>query len=213
MILHNYFRSSTSTRLRAALNLKGLDYDYAAYPLKERAHKTPEFLKKNPAGLVPVLQLDDGTVLPQSLAIIEYLDETHPEPPLLPAEPLLRAKARAYALMIACEVHPLNTLRVLQHLAAGHGADRIAQKAWMTHWITETFTALETLLADSPATGTYCIGETPGIADICLYAQVFNNTRCGIPLETWPTVARIFTALDALEPFRRAAPQAQPDAD
>lgn len=213
MILHNYFRSSTSTRLRVALNLKGLPYDYAAYPLREKAHKSHDFLRKNPAGLVPVLELDDGTMLPQSLAIIEYLDEVHPEPALLPADPLAKAKARAYAYMIACEVHPLNNLRVLQHIAAGYGADADAQKAWFTHWVAETFQAMETMLAAAPETGTFCIGDTPTLADICLYAQVWNNKRFGIPLDNWPTIARIFAACDALDTFRNAAPPNQPDAE
>ena len=213
MILHNYFRSSTSTRLRAALNLKGLPYDYAAYPLKEKAHRTPAFLARNPAGLVPVLELDDGTHLPQSLAIIEYIEEVHPEPPLLPSDPVLRAKARALAYMIACEIHPLNNLRVLQHIAATFGADGAAQKAWFTHWVRETFDALEVTLAGAPETGQFCAGDAPGLADVCLYAQVWNNRRFGIVVEDWPVIARIFDACETLEAFRDAAPPHQPDAE
>ncbi|MCT4555016.1 MAG: maleylacetoacetate isomerase [Pelagimonas sp.] len=213
MILHNYFRSSTSTRLRAALNLKGLDYDYAAYPLKEGAHKSPEFLARNPAGLVPVLEIEDGTHIPQSLAIIEYLEEVHPETPLLPADPVGRARVRALAYMIACEIHPLNNLRVLKHLSAEFGADAEGQKAWFTKWVRETFDALETTLAGSAETGIYCHGDTPGLADVCLYAQVWNNQRFGIATGDWPTIARIFNALDALEPFAKAAPPNQPDSE
>lgn len=213
LILHNYFRSSTSTRLRAALNLKGLDYDYVAYALKDKAHKTPEFLAKNPAGLVPVLELESGAMIPQSLAIIEWLDEAYPEPPLLPASHEERARVRALGYMIACEIHPLNNLRVLQYIGKEFGADAEAQKAWFTHWVSETFDALESTLAGSPATGLYCHGDTPGFADLCFYAQVWNNKRFGIDLQTWPTIARIFAALDKHEAFVRAAPPNQPDAE
>ncbi|MCB1385350.1 MAG: maleylacetoacetate isomerase [Nitratireductor sp.] len=210
--LHNYFRSSTSTRLRAALNLKGLDYDYVAYPLLEKAHKTPGYLKLNPAGLVPSLETADGLVLTQSLAIIEWLDETHSEPPLLPGDAAGRARVRALAYMIACEIHPLNNLRVLNHIGSEFGADEAAKKRWFTHWVVSTFDALEVALARDAATGRYCHGETPGLADICLYAQVWNNRRFGIDTATWPTLARIFDALDAIEAFNEAAPPNQPDA-
>lgn len=213
MILHNYFRSSTSTRLRCALNLKGITAEYAAYALKEKAHRDPAFLAKNPAGLVPVLELEDGTMLPQSLAIIEYLDEVQPEPPLLPEGPVARAKARALGYMIACEIHPLNNLRVLQRLDAQFGADEAAQKAWVSHWITETFDALELTLAQAPETGTFCMGEAPGLADCCLYAQGWNNRRFGIAPDRWPTIARILAALEGVEAFASAAPPRQPDAE
>ncbi len=212
MILHNYFRSSTSTRLRAALNLKGLEYDYRSYALLKGEQRAPDYLAKNPAGLVPALELDDGTVLTQSLAIIEYLDEVHPEPPLLPPDPLGRARVRSLACMIACEVHPVNNLRVFQYLADEFGQDDQGKAKWFAHWVHMTFAALETTLAHSPATGTYCHGEMPGLADLCLYAQVWNNRRFRIDISPYPTVSRIFDALDALEPFARAAPPAQPDA-
>jgi maleylpyruvate isomerase len=212
LTLHNYFRSSTSARLRAALNLKGLAYDYRGYALLKAETKTPEFLARNPAGLVPVLELEDGSALSQSLAIIEYLDEAHPEPPLLPPDPKGRARVRALAYMIACEVHPLNNLRVLQYLERELGADDQGRAAWFHHWVHETFRPLETLLASSPETGTYCHGEAPGLADLCLYAQVWNNRRFRVDMAPYPTLARIFAALDALEPFRRAAPPEQPDA-
>ena len=212
MILHDFFRSSTSTRLRVALNPKGLDYDYIAYGLRDGETRTPAYLAKNPQGLVPTLELEDGTALTQSLAIIEWLDETHPEPALLPADPLGRARVRGLTYMIACEIHPLNNLRVLFRLRDQFGADEEAQKAWFTHWVETTFDALETALADSTDTGIYCHGDTPGLADLCLYAQVWNNRRFGIPLENWPTIARIFAALDALPAFADAAPPRQPDA-
>jgi maleylpyruvate isomerase len=211
-ILHNYFRSSTSTRLRAAMNLKGLDYDYRAYALLKNEAKSPDFLSKNPAGLVPVLELDDGTLMTQSLAIIEYLDEVHPEPPLLPADPAGRARVRGLAYMIACEVHPLNNLRVLQYLGRTFDQDDQGKAAWFAHWVRETFAPMEKLLSESPFTGTFCHGEVPGLADICLYAQMWNNRRFKIDPKPYPTIARIFSALDAIEAFRNAAPPNQPDA-
>jgi maleylpyruvate isomerase len=212
LTLHNYFRSSTSTRLRAALNLKGLDYDYRAYALLKDETKTPHFLAMNPAGLVPVLELEDGTRLSQSLAIIEYLDETHPEPPLLPADPKGRARVRSLAYMIACEVHPLNNLRVLQHIDREFGAGEDGKKAWFTHWVHTTFAPLELRLADNPGTGRFCHGEAPTLADICLYAQVWNNRRFEVDMRIYPTISRIFASLDEIEAFRRAAPPEQPDA-
>ena len=210
LVLHNYFRSSTSTRLRVALNLKGLDYDYVSYALLKDETKTTAFLAKNPAGLVPVLELEDGTMLPQSLAIIEYLDEVHPEPPLLPADPVVRAKVRAMAYMIACEVHPLNNLRVLQELEARFGQGPEGKAAWFAHWVHATFGPLEEMLAGSA--GQFCFGDAPGLADICLYAQVWNNRRFKIGMEAYPVITRIFDALDGIDAFRRAAPPAQPDA-
>ena len=212
LTLHNYFRSSTSTRLRAALNLKGLAYDYVAYSLRDGAHRSPGFLEKNPHGLVPVLERPDGTCLTQSLAIIEWLDETHPEPPLLPGNADGRARVRALSYAIACEVHPLNNLRVLNHLRSTFGADDNALRNWFTHWVTATFEPFDRQLADDPATGTCCHGDAPTLADLCLYAQVWNNRRFDIPLETYPTIARIFAHLDTLSAFRDAAPSAQPDA-
>lgn len=212
LTLHNYFRSSTSTRLRIALNLKGLDYDYVAYALLRDETRTPDFLARNPAGLVPVLELEDGTMLTQSLAIIEYLDELHARPPLLPGDPRGRARVRALAFMIACEVHPLNNLRVLQYLGDRLGQDDAGKAAWFRHWVTTTFDALEAVLAAGPETGTYCHGAVPGLADICLYAQMWNNRRFDIDPGGWPTIARIFAALDRLDAFRRAAPPEQPDA-
>lgn len=211
--LHNFFRSSTSTRLRAALNYKGLDYDYVPYVLRTGGTRTPEYLAMNPQGLVPTLELDDGRFLTQSLAIIEWLEERHPEPPLLPADPDGRARVRALAYMIACEIHPLNNLRVLFRLRDQFGADEEAQKEWFTHWVATTFDALETSLAGSDQTGTYAHGETPTLADICLYAQVWNNRRFGIALDPWPTIARIYQNLDALPAFSAAAPPRQPDAE
>lgn len=210
--LHNFFRSSTSTRLRAALNIKGVDVDYLAYALRKGETRTPEYLALNPAGLVPSLELEDGNVLVQSLAIIEWLDEIYPTPALLPADPLGRARVRALAYMIACEVHPLNNLRVLGYLGENFNADDAAIETWFKHWVNLTFTALETTLAGSPETGIYCHGDTPGLADLCLYAQVWNNRRFKVDLSPFPTISRIFDALDRLPEFQNAAPPKQPDA-
>ncbi len=211
LVLHNYFRSSTSTRLRAALNLKGLDYCYMSYSLLKGENRTPAFLQKNPAGLVPALELEDGTVLSQSLPIIEYLDETHPRPPLLPHDAKGRARVRALACMIACEIHPLNNLRVLRHLGSlGH--DETGKAAWFRHWVSTTFESLERILVESPDARDFCHGDTPGLADICLYAQVWNNRRFNIDHAPYPTIRRIFEALDRIEAFRKAAPPEQPDA-
>lgn len=212
MKLHNFFRSSTSIRLRAALNMKGLDFEYVPYVLRTGETRTPAFLALNPQGLVPALERDDGKVMTQSLAIIEWLDETHPEPRLLPDDPDGRARVRALAYMIACEIHPLNNLRVLQYLGQAFNADEAAQKAWFVHWVVTTFDALEVSLSGARETGIFCHGETPGLADLCLYAQVWNNRRFEIDTDTWPTIARIFNNLEAISAFRNASPPRQPDA-
>lgn len=212
LVLHNFFRSSTSTRLRAALNLKGLAYDYVPYVLRRGDTRRPDYLANNPAGLVPTLERDDGVFMTQSLAIIEWLEETHPEPALLPTDADGRARVRSLAYMIACEIHPLNNLRVLGYLAEMLGADETAQKEWFNHWVSTTFDALETTLSRDAQTGAYCHGDAPGLADTCLYAQVWNNRRFEIETATWPTIAGIFERLDALPAFRDAAPPNQPDA-
>lgn len=212
LILHNYFRSSTSVRVRAALNLKGLPFDYVAYPLREGAARSADYLARNPAGLVPTLERDDGVHLTQSLAIIEWLDEVHPEPALLPADADGRARVRALSYMIACEIHPLNNLRVLDYLGENFEADAAAQKAWFTHWVQTTFEALEATLVNSDQTGIYCHGDTPTLADVCLYAQIWNNKRFEVDTQRYPTIERIFAALDALPAFQNAAPMMQPDA-
>jgi maleylpyruvate isomerase len=210
--LHNFFRSSTSTRLRAALNLKGLDYDYVPYVLRRGDTRKPEYLAMNPQGLVPVLEREDGSFLTQSLAIIEWLEETHPMPALLPTDPDGRARVRALAYMIACEIHPLNNLRVLGYLADRFGAGENEQKEWFTHWVATTFDAFEAMLSSDPRTGVFCHGDTPGLADICLHAQVWNNQRFGIATSAWPTIDRIFSRLEAIPAFSNAAPSRQPDA-
>jgi maleylpyruvate isomerase len=213
LILHNYFRSSTSTRLRAALNLKGLSYEYVAHHLRKGEQRAPSYLTVNPQGLVPALVLGDGRVLTQSLAIIEYLDETHPQPPLLPSDPVDRARVRALAYAIACEIHPLNNLRVLSYLRSAFGAKDEQTDIWFRHWVTETFDPFERMLGDDARTGRFCHGDRPGLADVCLFAQVINNHRFGIDMTPYPTIARIFKACAAEPAFARARPESQPDAE
>lgn len=210
-LLHNYFRSSTSIRLRAALNYKGVDYVYVAHNLRTNENSKPEYLAKNPAGLLPALELADGTVLTQSLAIIEWLEETHPTPPLLPTDPVERARVRSLAYMIACEIHPLNNLRVLDQVRA-YGQDEAGVTAWFHQWVHTTFAPLEQVLATSSNTGHYCHGDTPSIADVCLFAQMFNNQRFKVDTSAYPTLERIFAALNGLDAFKQAAPANQPDA-
>lgn len=213
LVLHNYFRSSTSTRLRAALNLKGLSYDYVSHHLRKDAHRSADYLAVNPQGLVPSLVLGDGTVLTQSLAIIEYLNEVHPEPPLLPEAAVDRARIRALACAVACEIHPVNNLRVLSYLKSAFGADDDAAADWFRHWVNETFDPLERMLAGDSRTGRFCHGDMPGLADVCLYAQVLNNRRFNVDMSRYPTIGRIFKACTALPEFERAAPDKQPDAE
>ncbi len=212
-ILHGYFRSSTSTRVRAALNFKGIDYHYEALPLREGAQKRAAYLALNPQGLVPTLVMPDGVAISQSLAIVEYLEETVPEPPLLPADPAGRARVRSLALAIACEVHPLNNLKVLNHLRATFGADDAAVAAWFRHFVAETFGPLETRLAGEPATGRFCHGDRPGLADLTLFAQVLNNRRFDVDMGPYPTIRRIHEACLEIPAFVKAMPENQPDAE
>lgn len=213
IVLHNYFRSSTSYRVRIALELKGLGYRYIAHHLRHGGQRAPEYLAVNPQGLVPALIWKDGTMLSQSLAIIEFLDETVPEPPLLPADALGRARVRMLSQMIACDIHPVNNLRILTALRTQHGAGDEDINNWFRHWVNETFGPLEKLLAESPETGTYCHGERVGLADICLAAQVANNGRFGVDMAPYPTIRRINEACMALPAFQKAAPANQPDAE
>jgi len=209
--LYNYFRSSASFRVRIALELKGLPYDYAPVHLLKGEQLAPDFVKLNPDALVPVLC--DGTdVLNQSLAIVEYLEETHPEPALLPGSPSNRAHIRAIALAIACEIHPLNNPRVLKYLKNTFNVEEEARNEWYRHWVKLGFAALETRLAASPLTGAYCVGDAPTLADVCLVPQVFNGKRFDVAVEDYPTLARVFEQCMAQEAFQRAAPAAQPDA-
>ncbi|MFA7504540.1 MAG: maleylacetoacetate isomerase [Burkholderiaceae bacterium] len=213
LTLYTYFRSSAAYRVRIALNLKDLPWDSVPVHLVRDGGEQgrPEHLARNPLGLVPVLQTDDG-MLTQSLAIIEYLEETVPEPALLPADPSGRARVRALAQAIACDIHPLNNLRVLRYLGGELGIDEQARNTWYRHWVETGLAALERMLATDPRTGTFCHGDSPTLADCCLVPQVFNARRFDCRLDDKPTILRIVDACDQVEAFRRAAPGNQPDA-
>ncbi|MEI9423341.1 maleylacetoacetate isomerase [Mesorhizobium sp. Cs1299R1N1] len=213
VVLHNYFRSSTSYRVRIALEMKGVGYDYIPHYLRHGEHLEAAYLAVNPQGLVPALIWSDGMLLTQSLAIIEFLDETIPEPPLLPKDPPSRARVRMLAQIIACDIHPVNNLRVLTSLRTLFGAGDQDIANWFRHWVNEGFAPLEQLLTASSETGTFCHGDTPGLADICLAAQVTSNARFGVDMTSYPMISRINTACMALPAFQKAAPQNQIDAE
>ena len=214
MRLFDYFRSSAAYRVRIALNLKGITPDERTYVhLRMGNQRAQDYLALNPQGLVPALALDDDHVLTQSLAIIEYLDETHREPPLLPADPVPRARVRAIALAIACEIHPLNNLRVLNYLIGTMGVSREQKDGWYRYGIDVGFEALEKSLARDAATGRFCHGEQPTLADVCLVPQMANARRFNIDLSPYPTLVRIEAACNALPAFANAAPARQPDAE
>jgi maleylacetoacetate isomerase len=208
--LYGYFRSSAAFRVRIALNLKKLDYENAAIHLRRNDQTTPDYLAVNPQGLVPTLD-DDGRTLIQSLAIIEYLDETYPDPPLLPGHPADRARVRALAEIVACDIHPINNLRVLRYLTHSLGHDETAIAMWYNHWIDAGFQAFERLLAGDARTGAFCHGDRPGMADIALVPQLVNAERYRLDLAPYPTIARIHQSCMALEAFAAAHPDRQPD--
>ncbi len=220
MKLHSYFRSSAAYRVRIALNLKRLDHSIVPVHLLRDGggQRQAAYRALNPQGLVPVLE-DGPLALAQSLAILEYLDETHPQPALLPADPPGRARVRAIALAIACEIHPLNNLRVLRYLQHDLGVAEPSRTAWYHHWIRDGFDALERQLAFEwrleagfPAPR-YCHGDSPTLADCCLVPQVFNALRFEVPVTDYPTIMRIYTHCLQLEAFQRAAPESQPDSE
>jgi maleylpyruvate isomerase len=213
MKLYGYYHSSAAFRVRIALNLKGLAYDSAPVHLLRGGGEqlTAEFAALNPQKLVPVL-IDAGRPLTQSLAIIEYLDETHPQPPLLPSAPEARARVRGLALAVACDIHPLNNLRVLRYLKRELEIGDDGRDGWTRHWIALGLGAIEKLLDADEATATFCHGEAPTIADICLVPQIFNAKRVDCDLEPYPTVMRVFDACMTLDAFAQARPESQPDA-
>ena len=211
--LYTYWRSTAAYRVRIALNLKGVEYTSLPVHLARdggEQHK-PEFREINPQGLVPVLS-ENGTEISQSLAIIGYLDETRPEPPLLPPTPAERARVRSLATMIACDIHPICNLRVLQYLGRELGIDDDQRNGWIHHWIAEGFRAIESRLSTDESTGTFCHGERPGLADICLIPQVYNADRFECDMNPYPTIRRIQTACLELDEFQAAAPENQIDA-
>lgn len=211
MKLYTYFRSSAAYRVRIALNLKGLPYEMAAIHLtKDGGYQhTPEFITVNPQMRVPALALSNGDVLTQSLAIIEYLDETHPEPPLLPQDAVARAKVRAIAQIVACDIHPLNNLLVLQYLKRAMKHEQAEIDTWYHHWVIEGFKAIEAMIAPSP----YAHGAQVTLADICLVPQVFNARRLKVPLDAFPKIVAVDAACQKLAAFDKARPESQPDAE
>jgi maleylacetoacetate isomerase len=214
MKLYDYFRSSAAYRVRIALNLKGIKPDErTSVHLRMGNQRAQDYLALNPQGLVPALELDDHRVLTQSLAIIEYLDETHRAPPLLPATAAARARVRAIALSIACEIHPLNNLRVLNYLTGTLGVAEEQKNGWYRYWVDVGFEALERQLDRDDDTGTFCHGEAPTLADICLVPQLANARRFKIDLTPYPTLTRIEASCNALPAFAQAAPARQPDAE
>ena len=209
LTLHGYWRSSAAYRVRIALNLKGLAYDQVTYDLRQKAEKGETYAFLNPQKLVPALQSETGAVLTQSLAILEWLEETHPEPALLPEKKTDRAHVRAMCNLIASDIHPLNNLRVLNTLRSDLGAteDQVAQ--WIGRWIGDGFDALEQLIGGDD----FCYGDAPTLADCCLAPQVYNAQRFKIDLAPWPKIRAVAEACDAIPAFLVARPEYQPDAD
>ena len=221
MQLYNYFRSSASFRVRIALQIKGLDYDYLPVHLVKGEHKAPAYASRVGDALVPTLVTDEGAALTQSMAIIEYLDETHPTPALLPATPLARARVRALAQMVACEIHPINNLRVLKYLVRELQVEEDAKNTWYRHWVRSGLEAFERQLAllaqeraaQGMAPSVLCWGDTPTLADCCLVPQIFNGQRFNVNLDQLPLTMGAFEACMALPAFQRAQPSACPDAE
>jgi maleylacetoacetate isomerase len=213
--LYSYWRSSAAYRVRIALNLKGLNYEQIPVHLVRdggEQHR-PEFRSINPQELVPVL-VDGRRVIRQSMAIIEYLDETYDgETKLLPTTARDRARARALAMVVACDIHPLNNTRVMRYLERELGADENTRHRWMRHWMGEGFRSFEELIARHPSTGTFCEGDTPTLADICLVPQVYNARRFGVDMSEYPTIEAIVAACHEVDAFKRAQPENQPDAE
>ena len=212
MKLHSYYQSSASYRVRIAMNLKTIAVDMATHDLTKNAHFSAEYAAINPQKQVPSLEVG-REVLTQSLAIMEYLDEVYPTPPILPREPIARAHARAIALMIAADISPLNNLKVRRYLASAFGASEHQVKTrWIQHWIMDGFNALEVVLARSPHTGIFCVGDFPTIADCCLIPQLFNARLFQCDLTDFPTLRRIAASCEAHPAFVAAEPAKQPDA-
>lgn len=211
MKLYNFFRSGTSHRLRIALNLKGVTVQYVAVDLRTERHLAPEFKALNPQGLVPALEVG-GTVLTQSPAIIEWLEERYPTPPLLPAATDDRARVRALAALIGCDIHPLNNRRILEALRKDFGADAAAIDRWCQTWITAGFDAYEALLAADARRGRYSFGDAPTLSDVYLVPQVESARRFKVDLSPYPLIRAVDEACARLDAFRRAAPAVQPDA-
>ncbi len=211
MKLYGYWRSSAAYRVRIGLNLKGLEVEQAFIHLQKLDQRSDDYLALNPQGLVPTLVHGD-VHLGQSLAILEYLDEIHPEPALLPDDPAGRARVRQLAMVVACDIHPIDNLKVLNFLTNNLGVSDEGRLTWYRHWVDQGLESLEKLVAGNAATGTFCHGELPGLADICLVPQLYNARRFDVNLSKYPTLLRIDEACGALEAFAAAVPEAQPDA-
>jgi maleylacetoacetate isomerase len=211
MQLYDYFRSSAAYRVRITLNLKGLAYDALSVNLLRGEESDAGYRAINPQGLVPAL-CHDGATLTQSLAICEYLEEIQPAPSILPGNAQERARIRALAQAIACDIHPVNNLRILNYLTGELGISEEQKLSWYRHWISEGFSAIESMLASSEQTGRFCHGETPTLADICLVPQLFNAHRFDVDLAPFPTISRIDAACSQLQAFEKARPECQPDA-
>ncbi|TBR40379.1 MULTISPECIES: maleylacetoacetate isomerase [Dyella] len=213
LVLYGYWRSSAAYRVRIALNLKGLAYESRAVHLVKDGGEqhSDRYRALNPQELVPCL-IHGDQVLTQSMAIMEYLDDAFPASPLLPNDAGGRARVRALAQLVACDIHPIGNLRVLQYLGSHFNADDAVKGEWSRHWIGEGFKALETMLASSAQTGRFCHGDTPSLADACLVPQYYNATRWKLPMDAFPTIQRVVDACNALDAFAQASPEAQPDA-
>ena len=211
MTLYSFFRSSAAYRVRIAFNLKGLGYDTASLHLQKEGgqNRKPAYRAINPQMRVPALKLDSGELLTQSLAIIEYLDEVHPQPPLLPSDPVERAQVRALAQLVACDIHPLNNVAPLRYLKNELGQDQSKIDAWYHHWVREGFDALEAMVSPGP----YAHGADVTLADICLVPQVANARRLKVPLDPYPNIVAIDAACAQLSAFEEARPERQPDAE
>ncbi len=213
MKLIGYFRSSAAFRVRIALNLKGIAVEHASRHLRKGEQSSPDYAALNPQKLVPALVLDSGEVLTQSLAIVEYLEETQPQPPLLPRDPVERARVRALALILSADVHPIQNMRVMAYLRERFGQTEESAFAWSRHWIETGFESYEATIARDPRTGAYSHGDLPGLADLCLVPQVFNAARFKVDMKRFPTIQRIFDACMKHPAFDAAQPSRQPDAE
>ena len=213
MKLIGYFRSSAAFRVRIGLNLKGITVEHASRHLRKGEQAAPDYVALNPQKLVPTLVLDSGEVLTQSLAILEYLEETHPEPPLLPKDPVGRARVRALALITTADIHPIQNLRVMAFLRDKFGQTEESTFAWSRHWIETGFAAYEASVAGDRHTGAFSHGDRPSLADLCLVPQVFNAQRFKVDMSRYPTVQRIYTTCMRLPAFDAAQPAKQPDAE
>ena len=211
--LYNYFRSSTSVRIRVALNIKGIEYEYIPLHLRKNEHKSEEYLKINPFGLVPTLKFPSGIQLFQSLAILEYLEEIYPNPSIMPINSIHKAKVRALAYSIALEIHPLNNLQTLNYLRSNFGAEDSNVIDWFSNWVHKVFLPLEKILNQDKDSGLYCFGDIPTIADICLFSQVVNNARFDIDMTSYPRINAIYKQCLSEENFVKALPKNQPDAE